>query len=90
MSDWNESSRIRRDFRHTHGGPEEMPHRKKAKHYDRSKCEHEFNEWFVAHTFRSDVFWYEHKRRYCTKCHKREHSFLSGKIDGRPTGTVVK
>lgn len=79
MSDWNESSRIRRDFRHIHGGPEEMPHRKKAKHYDRSKCEHVWSEWYKRE-LKSDRWWFTHATRYCTKCRKHDYDYKNGPV----------
>lgn len=87
-SDWSHTSLVRRDFRQTHGEPEEMPHRKAGRrnHADRSKCEH---EWGQSESRQWDSWWNKkttndeghtltesytqgYDFRFCKKCRKRE------------------
>jgi len=70
---WGYGGVKRRDFQHTHGGPEEMPHKKKKKKVNRSKCDHQYvitseNSW----TFKSGSSTI-HREYKCTLCGKRQY-----------------
>lgn len=66
-SSWKYSGIMRRDFRHIHGEPEELPHKKKAVKHDHAHCEHHYVE-----TLRNDRF----VRTKCTLCGKRDTRYL--------------
>lgn len=78
-TDYNDSSRTRRDFRQTHGGPEELPIRRKKVKVDRSKCDHKWSPW-DNRQFKSERYWFEHGTRFCESCRKRDYFFKSGSV----------
>lgn len=72
---WNYSGVKRRDFQHTHDGPEEMPHKKKSKKAGRkkSRCEHSYKvieertwAYRAGHAQRMIVL-------HCKKCGKKQY-----------------
>lgn len=87
MSEWKERAVRRKDFRNTHDGPEEIPHRKKSKKIRRNRCDHKFSEPVetVSPAWRQDppkVFpdrteyiflsW-GYRTQFCTVCKKRKY-----------------
>lgn len=81
--DWCYSRIERRDFRQSHSGPEVLPYRKKAKKIDKTKCDHQWSEWYEKQSrygghdkhrpfWRWTIFTYKH--RVCRVCHKRERT----------------
>lgn len=60
---YRDDTTYRRDFRHSHDGPEIMPHRKRAKKRDKSKCLHDY----VVVTRFLGMIWYR-----CSKCGRYE------------------
>jgi hypothetical protein len=84
MGDWKQRSLDRRDFRHIHGEPEEMPHKKKRPKINKAHCLHEFSKWgekrssYGPREFGppTDRYWlittHITKTRHCTICRKRD------------------
>lgn len=79
MSDWNESSRIRKDFRHSHDGPEvprganavSADKKRKKKHLNRRWCGGKVG---VEHTVvLVDQQWHK-TTAVCSKCGMGEYS----------------
>ena len=76
---WGYSGVKRRDFQHTHDGPEEMPHKKKKSNKSsrkKARCEHEYEiiEERIWH-YRPG---YSHKQLIfrCRKCWKKKHELM--------------
>lgn len=95
MSDWKQSSLDRRDFRHTHAGPEELPYKKKRPKINKAHCQHEFTDWDEKRSSYgprkvgppTDVHWivttYINKNRHCKKCRKRDYIYTTEVITQR-------
>lgn len=74
MSDWNESSRIRKDFRHSHDGPEvprgyravsaDKKRKKKSKNLCRGGKAHD------VHLVTNGWYWFAR----CSVCHAHEYN----------------
>lgn len=72
---WGYGGIRRRDFQHTHDGPEELPSKKKKKKAGRSKarCEHEYRlveerEWFYRKEFVQKQLYFR-----CDICGKKKY-----------------
>ena len=73
---WHYGGIKRRDFKASHDGPEELPYKKKAKKYRRSRCEHDFVQTIESvHRYETAdrIRVYIYRNYKCSKCHKRDY-----------------
>jgi hypothetical protein len=75
---WSNGGNKRRDFQHTHDGPEELPSKKKSKKSGRKKarCEHEYElmetrDWFYRQGYVNRQSYFR-----CKKCKKKRYELV--------------
>jgi hypothetical protein len=79
---WRYGGVRRRDFRHTHDGPEIPPHRKTKKKVNKSRCDHRWSDPHISYRYTLSKklgdqtmlteYWWETIR--CLNCGKREYA----------------
>jgi hypothetical protein len=70
---WKYGGIKKRDYNQSHDGPEEMPHKKKKKKINRSKCKHDYQVlreyvWPSWHRLKDAVY----TDFACSKCGKKK------------------